>query len=124
MHMVAHNYPVLPGDRPNLTVARKYSRFYKSLGDVLPCRSCREHYRKRISGKTCTKLNMDVFKDRRTLIKWVWLLHNCVNRDLGKPQVDLSTATGLYEGIRTRGRSVSIKILKRRRTKHHKSLTA
>ena len=121
MHMVAHNFPVLEDDRSNATVAKKYMRFFKSIGDVLPCRSCREHFKKRISGKTCTRLDDKVFQNRTTLARWVWRLHNCVNRDLGKPVVSFEDSSHMYNEVRRR-RSVTIRVGKIRMKKSHASL--
>jgi hypothetical protein len=124
MHLVAHNFPVLKGERPNLAASRRYIRFYRAVGNVLPCRSCRQHYKKHIKGKTCQTLDIENFADREKVVKWVHSLHNCVNRSLGKPLYPLDKSIGYYDSLRTRGVGSSVKVrlnLRARRSRNRKA---
>lgn len=78
----------------------RYLSFFIALQQVLPCRACREStlcfY---TSGDT--KLTMDVMRSRETLARWVWKLHNRVNRRLSKPcNVSFSEMCQRYERFR------------------------
>jgi hypothetical protein len=114
MHIVAHNFPV--DHRATPATSRKYMRFYRSIGDVLPCRKCREHYRMHLKGATCREISLENFKDRDSIIRWVHGLHNCVNRHLSKPHYPLSKTMEYFETLRRRGRKSQVKAyLKRKR---------
>ena len=89
MHSISFNYSVNPTKKEKMI----YMNFYKSIGDVLPCRYCRENFVKNLKK---VPLTMDVMKSRDSLSKWVYQLHEAVNMMLGKD-------SGLsYEEVRTR----------------------
>ena len=78
-HTVSFNYPL----HPTITQKKQYLDYFKSLGHVLPCGICRSNYETMIrDGKL--KLTIDKFKNRETLSRYVYDLHNCVNTRLGK----------------------------------------
>jgi hypothetical protein len=77
LHSIAQNYPWKPTDEQMLN----YYTFFKSVGNVLPCRYCRESYQKYIKQKgTC--LTMDTMKSRKTLFLWLYNIHNKINKKL------------------------------------------
>lgn len=76
LHTISLNYPPEPTREQQV----QYYRFFVSLGDVLPCKHCRESYATWIE-----QLDLNVFRSRATLAKWVYDLHNTVNIKLGKP---------------------------------------
>lgn len=76
-HSATFGYPLEPTDEQKI----KYKNYFISLGDILPCRFCRESYQQMISTGD-TKLTDDVMKDRRSLTKWFWRVHNAVNTKL------------------------------------------
>lgn len=82
MHMISFNFPV----KPTLKQKKEYMTFFESLADVLPCGSCRKSYSNFIYNDPNIKINLGRFKDRETLGKWVFDLHNKVNKKLGYPQ--------------------------------------
>jgi len=77
LHTISFNYPV----KPSKDEKKQYYDFFISLKHVLPCRYCRENYVKNI--KTIP-LNMNTMKNRYTLSKWLYELHEEINRMLGK----------------------------------------
>ena len=89
LHTISFNYPVNPTkeDKDN------YHNYFKSIIHVLPCRYCRENLKKNL--KTLP-LKKAVFKNRETLSRWVYELHEVVNKMLGKK----SSLT--YEQVRDR----------------------
>ena len=89
LHSISFNYPVNPTKEQKL----QYLEFFKSLKHVLPCKYCRENYKKNI--KT-VPLNMLTMKSRETLSRWLYELHEEINTMLHKK----SNLT--YDQVRTR----------------------
>ena len=77
LHTISFNYPVNPSDKQK----EEYKLYFKSLGNVLPCKYCRDNYKLNLKK---IPLNKKVFKNRGSLSKWVYLLHEMVNKNLGK----------------------------------------
>jgi len=78
MHNITFNYPYEPTEKDKVT----YYTYFVSIGDVLPCCVCRQHYNKHISeGKN--KLTMEVLSNRTTLSLWLYNLHKTVCKELG-----------------------------------------
>ena len=77
LHSIAQNYPWDPTDEQKLN----YYTFFKTTGNVLPCRYCRESYQKFIE-EPGTKLSMDTMKNRKTLFIWLYRVHNKINKKL------------------------------------------
>ena len=60
LHTISFNYPV----NPSLEQKKNYLAFFKSLQHVLPCRHCRENYKKNIQK---IRLNINTMKNRQSL---------------------------------------------------------
>jgi hypothetical protein len=89
LHTISFNYPVNPTDEQK----KYYYKFYSNLTNILPCRYCRENLSSNLKK---LPLTMDVFKSRDTLSKYVYDLHETVNKMLNKE-------SGLsYEDVRDR----------------------
>ena len=115
LHTISFNYPV----KPSKEQKNHYFDFFKSLANILPCRYCRDNYKKNIKD-TDTKLNISVFKNRETLSRWVYNLHEKINKNLGKKS-NLS-----YEDVRERYehfRARCINDNKKKETKKEKGCT-
>ena len=76
-HAVTFGYPIEPTEEDKV----KYKNYFMSLGDVLPCRFCRESYKKFITIGD-TELTDAVMACRATLTKWFYLVHEAVNAKL------------------------------------------
>ena len=76
-HAATFGYPLEPTDEQKI----KYKNYFISLGDVLPCRYCRESYQIMITTGD-TALTDEVLENRETLTKWFWRVHNAVNDKL------------------------------------------
>tara|TARA_Y100000992_G_C21192019_1_gene456037 strand:+ start:230 stop:721 length:492 start_codon:yes stop_codon:yes gene_type:complete len=73
LHCIAFNYTP--------EKAKEYEIFFRSLANVLPCKTCRINYTKLISsGKL--RIQKKIFKNRRTFSKWLFLLHNKIQLDI------------------------------------------
>jgi len=78
LHSIAQNYPW----EPSAEKKESYKLFFALVGDVLPCRYCRESYQQFIKGQgTC--LDDSVMESRKTLTEWLYRIHNKVNKKLG-----------------------------------------
>lgn len=89
LHTISFNYPIDPTPEQK----KHYYKFYSNLKNVLPCRYCRENLK---SNLTKMPLTMNVFKNRDTLSRYVYELHEMVNEMLNKKS-NLS-----YEDVRDR----------------------
>ena len=78
LHSIAQNYPWKPTEDQQV----EYLFFFKLVGNVLPCRYCRESYQNFINEED-TQLNINTMKSRVSLVKWLFLIHNKVNKKLG-----------------------------------------
>jgi len=80
LHMISFNFPTHPTPEQK----QQYLSFFASICHVLPCSACRRSTAKFYkSGDTA--LEPRVFESRETLSRWVWRLHNRVNKRLHKP---------------------------------------
>jgi hypothetical protein len=57
--------------------------FFKSLGDVIPCDECAEHYREFYA----THDIKDCMGSKNTLLSYVNDLHNSVQKKIGRPPI-------------------------------------
>lgn len=89
LHTMSFNYPT----KPTKCDKRYYKRFMHSLKYVLPCRYCRENYKKNLKALPLTQ---DVFKSRNSFSRYVYRLHEHINKMLGK------TSNLTYKQVRDR----------------------
>lgn len=75
LHCIAQNYPL----EPTAAQRRQYMSFFRGLGHVLPCKFCRNSYKKFISRYGKAPLNMRAMRNRETFSRWLYDVHNCVN---------------------------------------------
>jgi hypothetical protein len=89
LHTISFNYPINPDNKTK----KQYLNFFMSLQHILPCRYCREICKKNIKS---VPLNKTTMKNRDTLSKWLYNLHEEINRLLNKK----SNLT--YDDVRSR----------------------
>lgn len=77
LHTMSFNYPV----KPTADDKKHYSDFIKSLRHILPCRHCRENLVKNFKVFPLKDCHM---KDRASFSRYVYGLHETVNKMLGK----------------------------------------
>jgi hypothetical protein len=77
LHTMSFNYPV----KPTLNDKTNYRRFMMNLVNVLPCRYCRENLKKNYRA---FPLTMNCMKDRNHFSRYVYQLHERINKNLGK----------------------------------------
>ena len=89
LHTTSFNYPMNPTDEQK----KYYYNFYSSLKNILPCKYCRDNL---ANNFTKLPLTMDIFKNRESLSRYIYELHELVNNMLSKK-------SGLsYEDVRDR----------------------
>ena len=80
--------------------AQPYTKYFKSLEHVLPCRYCRENYKENLKTLKFSKTH---FKDRDSLSRFVYKLHEMVNKNLGKKSgLSFTQVRDRYENFRAR----------------------
>jgi hypothetical protein len=98
LHCIAQNYPWKPTEEQKVN----YLFFFKLVGNVLPCRYCRESYQGFIEDSD-TQLNINVMESRVTLVKWLYLIHNKVNKKLNiNTGPTLKQVWNKYESFRSK----------------------
>lgn len=73
LHSVALGYP-------GPSAREAYKRFFVSLGDVLPCPHCQNHYKTHLDLQELEK----ALNSKQSLFEWSVDIHNTVNESLGK----------------------------------------
>ena len=92
IHYVALAYPTLPTSEDKAAM----KMFLLSLGEVLPCKTCRVHFKEHLE-----KMPLDdhALSSKNTLFEWTVKLHNEVNETTGKNTVwTVEQALEYYKG--------------------------
>ena len=96
LHLTSFNYPV----NPTRMDKELYKSFLHTFAKVLPCRFCRENFEK---NKLAAGYNERIFDSRRQYSRFIFDLHNEVNRALGKRVLtDFASVQNMYELFRAR----------------------
>ena len=96
LHTISFNYPI----KPTKKQMKDYHMYFKSLGNVLPCKYCRDNFKENLKKLPLTK---EVFKNRKNLSTWVYRLHEMVNKNLGKKSgLTYKMVKDRYEHFRSR----------------------
>ena len=77
LHTMSFNYPV----NPTLEQKRHYRNFVLNLKNVLPCKYCRQNLKANFRK---LPLTMSEMKNRDSFSRYIYELHELVNRMLGK----------------------------------------
>jgi len=96
LHTISFNYPA----QPTLTQKKQYRDFILSLQHVLPCGHCRKNLTKNLKRHPLTIKDM---KNRETFSKWLYDLHEIVNKMLQKKSnLTYEQVRDRYEHFRSR----------------------
>jgi len=96
LHTMSFNYPV----NPTQDDKKHYMDFIKNLRYVLPCRYCRENLTKNMIAMPLTN---DDMKDRDSFSRYIYNLHEMVNKLLGKKSgLTFCDVRDRYENFRSR----------------------
>jgi hypothetical protein len=78
MHIVTLGYSETPTEHEQKAAIE----FFESLVYMIPCPICKEHYKMILEKHPVA----EAVKSRSDLANWVFMIHNKVNEQLGKPQ--------------------------------------
>jgi len=96
LHTMSFNYPY----KPTKTDKKQYKDFIDSLQYILPCRYCRENLSKNFKQ---SNYSVKVFHNRNTFSRWMYTLHETVNKMLGKKSgLSYKNVKHTYEQFRSR----------------------
>jgi len=96
LHTMSFNYPIKPSKEDK----SYYYNFFSSLQYVLPCKYCRDNLKKNFKSLPLKKSS---FKNRETLSKYVYELHEIVNQMLNKKSnLTYDQVRDRYENFRSR----------------------
>ena len=96
LHTMSFNYPVVPTPKDK----RNYRNYILSLQNVLPCGKCRDNLRKNFKK---LPLMIKHMKSRHTFSKYIYDLHELVNKMLGKKSgLSYEQVRNTYENFRSR----------------------
>ncbi len=78
IHSIASGYSLEPTDVDKMM----YRIYYENLPNVLPCKTCRDHFHKVL---TKYPLEDSDLASRKSLTEWTLRIHNVVSKELEKP---------------------------------------
>ena len=119
LHTMSFNYPVKPTKMEKI----KYRNFMLGLQYVLPCGHCRKNLKNNFKAYPLT---MNCMKNRDSFSRYVYKLHETINKMLGKNSgLSYCDVRERYEHFRARCTEENPKIFKFRKTrkKKHKGCT-
>lgn len=96
LHIISFNYPIEPSEEEKVN----YRNFVLSLQNVLPCKYCRMNLVKNFKE---LPLTMDSMKNRESFSRYIYNLHELVNRMLKKKSnLTYDDVRERYEHFRSR----------------------
>ena len=102
LHTITFNYP----EKPSKQDIKRYTNFFIAVGDMLPCKYCRESYKIYIK-----HIPVKHFADSREGITyWLYNIHNLVNNKIFKDeQISFLEVVKKYEKFRAKCKTTSKK---------------
>lgn len=111
LHTMSFNYPVMPTSKDK----ENYRNFIMNLQNVLPCRHCRINLKNNMKSNPLRLCDM---KNRDTFSRYIYKLHETVNKMLGKKSgLSYCDVRERYEHFRSRCTLSDKKIFKFRKTR-------
>ena len=119
LHTISFNYP----KRPTSSEKKNYKRFVMDLKYVLPCGKCRKNLSKNLKS---VPLNSKALKNRENFSRWMFRLHEQVNKMLNKKSgLTYEKVRERYEHFRARcteDLETKLIIMKKRKRKTRKNI--
>lgn len=96
LHTMSFNYPV----KPSCNEKKYYIQFINSLENILPCKYCRDNLKRNLKE---TGFSIKKLKNRNTFSKYIYDLHNHINKMLNKnTKISYKEVRNRYENFRSR----------------------
>jgi len=92
LHSITMTYPVCPSESDKYNM----KTFFMTLGNVLPCPTCKGNYTKHMEELPLTN---EILNSKEYLIKWLIDFHNLINKDNGKKQLTYDDVQNIYSDI-------------------------
>lgn len=109
LHTMSFNYPV----EPTAENKKHYRDFILNLQYVMPCKYCRMNLKKNLKQ---LPLKMSHMKNRETFSRYVYDLHELINKMLNKKSgLTYDDVRERYENFRSRCTNENIKLIKLKR---------
>ena len=95
LHTCAATYPV----NPSTIDKKQYFNYIVSFGNILPCSTCRDHFRKMLVDMN---FGMNVLRSQESFFRFMFDIHNAVNKRIGKRVItDYSGVRRAYENMKS-----------------------
>ena len=91
LHFLTLSYPENPSEEEQ----NRMFDFLTSLQEILPCEKCRSNFNKHL-----ITLSSDILKDNVLLVKWLFNVHNDVNKSNNKDVLDYNHFIDLYSTVK------------------------
>jgi len=96
LHTMSFNYPI----NPTILQKKKYRELILNMQYTLPCKHCRTNLKKNLKNKPLQKCHL---KNRETFSKFIFQLHERINKQLGKTsKLTYCQVRDRYENFRSR----------------------
>lgn len=96
LHTISFNYPLEPTQQDKIN----YRKFILQLRNILPCGKCRDNFKNNLKTLPLTMKHM---KNRNTFSKYVYMLHEVINKMLNKKSnLSYYDVRDRYENFRAR----------------------
>ena len=96
LHTMSFNYPI----KPNEEDKKNYREFILNLRHILPCKYCRQNLSNNLKANPLT---LAIMKDRDSFSRFIYKLHETVNKMLGKKSgLSFCDVRERYEHFRSR----------------------
>jgi len=95
LHCITFGYPytINPMNKDHAYKQDYYKTFFNMVGNILPCKYCRESY-----NNYALEVPIDGFlHSRKSLCKWLYIIHNKVNKKLGVANDCIPTFQNIQE---------------------------
>ena len=106
LHIMSFNYP----NDPTASQKNQYMNFILNLEHILPCKYCRINLKKNFKA---IPLKLSSMKNRMTFSKYIYDLHNHINKMLCKKEkISYDEVKERYEHFRARCTVKKVKVIK------------
>lgn len=102
VHSITLTYPNNPTEHDKQT----YKSFFETLGYLLPCNQCANHYNDFIKSNP---INDSVLENKESITRWLYNLHNNVNHILNKKKIDFDDFVDNYYNMYSNNSNIDIK---------------